>query len=185
MMKGFGAPLLVAAIWTGGVTANACPVSTRTIEAAARVSIPASLMSKSEMAVVAASRDSDDDRDSSGIVGLWEVTVKSGGQVIDQAIETFNADGSEILIDVAPPAQGNVCLGTWKSVNGTIRLKHPAWTFDKDGNLTGRIVILSTIRLVPRNNTFAGTFDLQIMDNSGNLLATVQGTLEGKRITVN
>jgi len=71
------------------------------------------------------------------IVGLWQVTYSSGGTVTDMAFEVFHSDGTEMLNDITPPAEGNVCLGVWTQTGSTtFKLTHPSWTFDANGNLT-------------------------------------------------
>src|SRR5579863_1508681 len=48
---------------------------------------------------------------STSIVGLWNVTFLSGGQVVDVAFDAWHGDQTEILNDYTDPIEGNVCLG--------------------------------------------------------------------------
>lgn len=128
------------------------------------------------------------DRDAPGnasIVGLWKTTFISGGQVVDQGFDQWNSDGTEILNDTPPPATGNVCLGVWvKSGENSVKLKHPSWTFDANGNLTGTAIIREQVSVDPKGNTYKGTFTVDVFDLAGNPVFHLAGTLKGERITV-
>ncbi len=119
------------------------------------------------------------------IAGLWMATFISGGQVVDQGFDAWNADGSEILNDNPPPSTGNVCLGTWvKIAPSTYLLKHPSWTFDEAGNVNGMAIIRETVTVSSDNMSYKGTFTVDIVTLSGNPIQSFGGTLTGTRITV-
>jgi len=119
------------------------------------------------------------------IVGLWKSTFTSGGQVVDQGFDLWNADGTEILNDDPPPASGNVCLGVWvKAGPSTYKLKHPSWTFDAAGTVNGTAVIRETITVSADGNSYSGTYTININDLSGNHLAHFAGTIAATRVTV-
>ncbi|MGA2184824.1 MAG: hypothetical protein ABSH47_17530 [Bryobacteraceae bacterium] len=120
------------------------------------------------------------------IVGLWQITFVSGGQVVDVGFDAWHSDGTEMLNDTPPPATGNVCLGVWtQSGRMTYKLKHPSWTFDNAGNLTGTAVIRETVTLGTTRNNFAGTFTIDFYDNSGNSTGNFTGQVQATRITPN
>jgi hypothetical protein len=121
---------------------------------------------------------------STSIVGLWQVNFVSGGQIVDQAFEAFHSDNTEIMVDTSAPASDNVCIGVWAQTNGnTIKLNHPSWTFDSNGNLNGTATIRTTVTAGPHANTFAGTFTVDVFDLAGNKILHLAGTVTGKRIT--
>lgn len=118
------------------------------------------------------------------IVGLWKTTFTSGGQVVDQAFEIFHSDGTEMMVDTAPPASDNVCVGVWAQVSGLgVKLNHPSWTFDDKGTLNGTAAIKMNLTLDPHGASFTGTFTVDVFDLAGNNLMHLTGTVAGKRIS--
>ena len=117
------------------------------------------------------------------VVGLWQVSYLSGGQVVDMGYDLWHADGTEVLVDIAPPATDNVCNGVWVQT-GTLnyRLTHPSWTFDMNGNLTGTAMIRNTITLDRNGDTFIGTFTVDVYDNAGKQVDHLEGELTATRI---
>ncbi len=131
-----------------------------------------------------ASATSHTDADPS-IVGLWKTTFTSGGQVVDEGFDQWNGDGTEILNDDPPPQTGNVCLGVFiKSALSTYKLKHPSWTYDANGNLTGTAIIRELVMMGPGGNTYSGTFTIDLYDLNGTHLTQFGGTISAQRITV-
>jgi hypothetical protein len=119
------------------------------------------------------------------IVGMWQVTFTSGGQITDQAFETFHDDGTEMMVDTSAPASGNVCTGVWARTGTlTVKLNHPAWTFDDKGNLNGTASIKLNITLDPNSNSFTGTYTVDVFTLSGLNVYHEAGTVAGKRIEV-
>ncbi|HLK22692.1 MAG TPA: hypothetical protein VKT81_27290 [Bryobacteraceae bacterium] len=119
------------------------------------------------------------------IVGLWKVTYVSDGQTVDVGFDQWNPGGGEILNDTPPPASGNVCLGVWVQVGQlSYKLKHPSWTFDNAGNLTGTAIIREQPVIDTHGNTFKGPFTFDVYDLNGNLLEHAAGIVTGERITV-
>jgi len=75
---------------------------------------------------------------SAAIVGLWNVTFYSAHVLVDQALDAWHSNGTEILNDFTDPIEDNACLGVWTQTGPqTFKLKHPSWTFDINGVLTG------------------------------------------------
>lgn len=119
------------------------------------------------------------------IVGLWDSKAFSGGQLIDEGFEQWNADGTEVLNDTPPPQTGNVCLGVFvKSAQSTYKLKHPSWTFDSNGNLTGTAIIRELVIVGRGGNTYSGTYTIDFYDLNGKHLQQFGGTIQAQRITV-
>lgn len=126
-----------------------------------------------------------DDRADPSIGGMWMTTFTSGGQLVDQAFEVFHSDGTELMIDTAPPASDNVCMGAWgRTGSFTVKLNHPTWTFDDKGNLNGTATIKVDITVDPKGNSFTGKFTVDVFDLAGNTLQHLAGNVAAKRITV-
>jgi len=125
-----------------------------------------------------------DDATAGSIVGLWKTMFISGGTVVDQGFDQWSSDGTEILNDDPPPSTGNVCLGVYVKSGSVYKLKHPSWTYDASGNLTGTAVIREQLALLPGGNGYAGTFAISFYDLSGNNVGNVAGTVAAQRITV-
>jgi len=133
-----------------------------------------------------ASGETPKDTPAPSIVGMWQVTFVSDGEVVDQGFDQWNSDGTEILNDMPPP--NNVCLGIWTQTStpagSVIKLKHPSWTFDDAGNLTGTATIKEELTLSADGKSFMGTFTVDVVDLNGNVLQSFAGEITGDRIIV-
>ena len=80
------------------------------------------------------------------IVGMWEVTMRTGNVLYDHAFQQFYADGNEMQNSALyPPEVGNICFGTWKQQDArSFKLKHYGWLFDH-GNFVGTLILTATI----------------------------------------
>jgi hypothetical protein len=116
------------------------------------------------------------------IVGLWFIQFSSGGYIVDQAFDVWHSDGTEILNDYTNPIEDNVCLGVWTQTGQTYKLKHPSWTFDTSGNLTGTAIIGETVTVDAESNTFSGTYTIDLFDTSGNPVGQYNGTVKAARV---
>jgi hypothetical protein len=124
-----------------------------------------------------------DTKASVSIVGLWNLSFVSGGEVVDVAFDAWHSDGTEILNDYTDPIEGNVCLGVWEQTGPrTYKLKHPSWYFDNNGTLLGTVVIHETVNLSADGNSFTGSYTDDVYDVSGNLLEAYSGKLKATRI---
>jgi hypothetical protein len=117
------------------------------------------------------------------IVGLWNITFFADGQPFDYGFDVFYADGNELLNDVTPTIEGNICVGVWQQIAPrTYTLKHVTWNFDTSGNLSGSGVFYQTLHLSPDGNSYTGTVESIFYDLSGNLTGQFAGTIEATRI---
>ena len=120
------------------------------------------------------------------IVGLWNLTVYSGTDVVDVAFDAWTSDGLEVLNDFTDPIEGNVCLGVYEQTGPrTYKLKHPSWYFDTAGTLQGTVVINEVVHLSKDGNSFTGTYADDIYDVNGVFQVELTGTLSATRITPN
>ena len=117
------------------------------------------------------------------IVGLWNITFFADGQPFDYGFDVFYADGNELLNDVTPTIEGNICVGVWQQIAPrTYTLKHVTWNFDTSGNLSGSGVFYQTLHLSTDGNSYTGTVESIFYDLSGNLTGQFEGTIEATRI---
>jgi hypothetical protein len=171
---------LAAALLTRPAPASACTASPI---AKGQIASPLSIGSaatpvQDELATPAAKGKA------SGFVGLWDSKLISGDQVIDEGFDAFHSDGTEILVDQSAPATDNVCLGVWEQTGpSTIKLKHPSWYFDLNGNLLGVVIIRETLALDPDCDGYHGTSTEDVYDTHGNKIGHYTAEIKATRIT--
>ena len=124
------------------------------------------------------------------IVGLWQTSflVGSGPDVAYQGFQQWHLGGTEAMVDNGvPPSLGNVCVGVWKqAARRTYKLRHTTFNWDAEGNRAGTFVMLMTVTLDRRGNTFAGTYVADSFDLSGAVIPELhaEGAVRSVRITV-
>jgi hypothetical protein len=130
------------------------------------------------------------------IVGTWkekwiaEGSSDSGfpdGTEFDASYTQWHSDGTEINVSgLRAPLTGDVCLGEWIRTGArTYRLNHFGISYDPTGaNLIGPARLQQWLTLAPTGNSTSGKFSVEQWDESGNLLAHVQGTVTGTRVTM-
>jgi hypothetical protein len=141
----------------------------------------------------------DDDNDAAKaeptIVGTWkEHWISEGsdgipdGTEIDAGYAQWHSDGTEINVSgLRAPMTGDVCLGEWMKTGArTYRLNHFGISYDSTGlNLVGPARIQQWLTLDQKGMTTSGRFTIDQYDESGNLLAHIQGKVIGTRVTMN
>jgi hypothetical protein len=137
----------------------------------------------------AAARPLANPNDDDGIVGLWHTILYfgNGPEIFDESFEQWHSDGTELNLDNAvPPALGNVCMGVWKQVGKTIKLRHVAWNFNANGTLAGTFLLTMTVSVGPGNRTFTGTYVTDSFDLNGTVIPSLhaEGAVRAQRITV-
>ena len=124
------------------------------------------------------------------IVGMWlaEFLIGEGPDRYDQGFQQFHSDGTETMLSNGlPPSLGNVCLGVWKQVGSrTLRLKHVAWNWNADGSFAGSFVMLVTLKVNRRGDSYEGTWTADSFDPSNNVIPElhVAGVVRATRISV-
>lgn len=123
------------------------------------------------------------------IVGFWLTTFYIGEttDVWDQAFELWHGDGTELAVDNAvPPLLGNVCVGVWKQIGRTIRLKHFTWNWNPDGTKAGIFMLEMSVTVDHGGQTFSGTYVSDSFDVNGVRIPELHadGVVRGQRITV-
>ena len=143
-----------------------------------------------------ASFPGDDDANAGGptIVGTWkEHWISEGssgipdGTEIDAGYAQWHSDGTEINVSgLRSPLTGNVCLGEWKKIGArSYQLNHFGISYDSTGlNLVGPARIQQWLTLDEKGNATSGKFTIDQWDESGNLLAHIQGNVIGTKVTM-
>jgi hypothetical protein len=128
------------------------------------------------------------------IVGLWHVVFTANnsapipdGTVIDNAIVTWHADGTEIMNSGKPPITSSFCMGVWEPNGpGAYKLKHIALGWDLSGTqFLGQVLIKESVRLNRRGDRYTGTFSIDQFSLDGTTVTShVAGNVAATRITV-
>ena len=148
--------------------------------------------------VMAALAIDDDDATPPGhsIVGTWKEKwiAEAGsssefpvGSEFDASYSQWHSDGTEINVSgLRPPLTGEVCLGEWiKTGARTYELNHFGVSYDSTGTtLVGPARIQQWLTLDPDGDATSGKFTVVQWDESGNVLAHVQGNVTGTRVTM-
>jgi hypothetical protein len=109
------------------------------------------------------------------------------GSEFDASYTQWHSDGTEINVSgLRPPLTGDVCLGEWiKTGARTYQLNHFGVSYDSTGTiLIGPARIQQWLTLEPNGNSTTGKFTVVQYDESGNVLAHVQGNVTGTRVTM-
>ena len=129
------------------------------------------------------------------IVGVWKQHWYSKGSEgipdgteVEANYSEWHSDGTEMAVSgVRPPLTGDVCVGVWEKVGPrAYKLNHFGVSFDSTGlNRVGLAVIRESLALSAKGDGISGSFAINQYDEDGNLLAHVQGTVSGTRVTIN
>jgi hypothetical protein len=155
------------------------------------VALPQSQLFEAEAAMQESSetdQESETNKEHASLVGLWKVTLHSGGQVVFVGFDQWHSDGTEILNTNESPGPpngtGGVCLGVYKKTGlRTYKSRHPVWIFDGSGTLVATVDIREKITVDRSGNRYRGSFSILRYDLDGNLIGRVDGTLTATRIT--
>ncbi len=124
-----------------------------------------------------------------GIVGLWSVSLMSGGNQVDWGYSEWHPDGTEIMNSGGhTPASGNFCLGVWRqSGPNHYHLKHFPLAYDPGtGALAAKIILTEDVAVQQGGQSFTGSFTEDVYDPTGTtLLQHIAGTITGHRVEPN
>ena len=173
-----GALAAATALTLGAGTARAGCVQAGTDKSAALHTIPGYLVAGMQPKISLPSPGPSNA--SKSIVGTWLVTYTSSGQPFGQAFIQWHDDGTEWENINLPVESGNICVGSWASVDPTTVTRfHVGWLYTA-GLLSGYFTETERDRVRP--NTYSGTNETTIFDLSGNVIVTVTGTSSAVRI---
>jgi hypothetical protein len=109
------------------------------------------------------------------------------GSEFDASYSQWHSDGTEINVSgLRAPLTGDVCLGEWIRTGArTYQMNHFGVSYDSTGaNLIGPAHIQQWLTLAPDGNSTSGKFTVVQYDESGNVLAHVNGNVTGTRVTM-
>ena len=109
------------------------------------------------------------------------------GSEFDASYSQWHSDGTEINVSgLRAPLTGDVCLGEWIRTGArTYQMNHFGVSYDSTGaNLIGPAHIQQWLTLAPGGNSTSGKFTVVQYDESGNVLAHVNGNVTGTRVTM-
>ena len=130
------------------------------------------------------------------IVGTWKEKwiAEAGssaefpvGSEFDASYTQWHSDGTEINVSgLRAPLTGDVCLGEWiKTGARTYQLNHFGVSYDSTGTtLVGPARVQQWLTLAPNGDSTTGKFTVVQYDESGNVLAHVNGNVTGTRVTM-
>ncbi len=138
--------------------------------------------------------DDDHYKSEPSIVGTWKehwISIGSknipDGTEIDAGYAQWHSDHTEInLSGLRAPLTGNVCFGEWEQTGvRTYRMNHFGISYDSTGlNLVGPAHIQQWLTLDEKGNATSGRFTIDQFEESGNLIAHLQGKILGTRVTM-
>ena len=121
------------------------------------------------------------------IVGTWEVTVPTSAgnpRPTFYALLTFFADGNFIEGNSSNPAVTTPAHGVWVGSGGNYRLTFETFTFDEQGQSTGRIQAHLSIKMDDADH-FTATYRADAIDLEGKVTENVvYGPAESSRLEV-
>ena len=114
------------------------------------------------------------------VVGTWLVDYIVNDTVVVQALVQWHPDGTEWQSGTQPVGSGNICVGSWKSVDRKhVSRYHMGWLYT-DGTNSGYAIETETNK-VTGTGTYTGEFDSKYYDLDGNLIKEVSGTTSGTK----
>jgi len=179
MNRTFTGAAVAAALALTGVSAHASCADVRTgVQQGAFHSMSAALLKQF----------AGEDRFNNGtaaenIVGTWHVTYTVEGGPFGEAFIQWHRDATEWENINLPVLSGNICMGSWKSVDRThVSRFHIGWLYT-NGALTGYFTESETDEVAKNGNSYTGTNEQKVYDLDNNMLADVTGTSSATRIS--
>lgn len=118
------------------------------------------------------------------IVGTWQVTYTADGATAPyaQAFIQWHGDRTEWENITMPVLGGNICMGSWRTVDQWhVFRNHVGWLFS-NGIISGYFNETETDELAADGNSYQGSNDTIGYDSAGNELFEVKGTASAMRI---
>lgn len=116
------------------------------------------------------------------IVGTWRVAYTTEGSASGQAFIQWHSDGTEWENISFPVLGGNICMGSWKTVDRSrVFRNHYGWLYT-DGVVSGYFNETETDTLAPHGNSYSGYNETKFYDLTGKFMMALTGTSSGTRI---
>jgi hypothetical protein len=181
MQRTFTTAAVVAALSLTGLSAHAGCADPRTVNQHAAAHIAISPMVLQSLMGESASNNANA---GAGIVGTWQVTYTVEGSPFGVAFIQWHSDGTEWENVNLPILDGNICLGSWKTVGpNVVARNHIGWLYT-NGTLTGYFTETERDELASDGMSYHGVNDQKIYDLTGTLQVEVTGTSAATRLTL-
>ncbi|HEY1836338.1 MAG: hypothetical protein WBQ17_14035 [Rhizomicrobium sp.] len=166
------------ALVASGLSAQAGCADPRNPAAASLHKLPAYLFPAPAAAAGATSRNA-----AANIIGTWHATYTVEDQPFGEAFIQWHSDFTEWENINLPVQSGNLCMGSWKAVDGKhVFRSHIGWLYTK-GKVSGYFTETETDKVAKNGTTYTGTNEQKVYDLSGNLKADVTGTSSATKLT--
>ncbi len=117
------------------------------------------------------------------IVGTWQVSYATQGVVYAEAFIQWHRDGTEWENIDFPVLSGNICMGSWKTVDeNRVYRYHVGWLYS-NGTLFGHFIETETDELSRDGNSYTGNNDTKLYQLDGTMFKEVIGTSAATRIS--
>jgi hypothetical protein len=123
-------------------------------------------------------------RDADKIVGTWQVAYTADGATSPyaQAFIQWHSDRTEWENITMPVLGGNICMGSWKTVDEWhVFRNHVGWLFT-NGSISGYFNETETDEVAANGNSYHGLNETIGYDFSGNVLFDIKGSAAATRI---
>jgi|SRR5579862_1405729 len=124
------------------------------------------------------------ERDADRIVGTWQVAYTADGAAAPyaQAFIQWHADRTEWENITNPVLGGNICMGSWKTVDQWhVFRNHVGWLFN-NGIIFGYFNETETDEVALDGNSYHGTDEAIGYDFAGDVVFDIKGTAVATRI---
>jgi hypothetical protein len=119
-----------------------------------------------------------------GIIGTWSVMYTANGATSPYGVAfiQWHSDHTEWENITMPVLNGNICMGSWKTIDPShVYRNHVGWLFDT-GTISGYFTETETDEVAHDGNSYHGHNVTIGYDLSGNKLFEVNGTSVATRI---
>jgi hypothetical protein len=123
-------------------------------------------------------------QDADRIVGTWQVAYTADGAATPyaQAFIQWHGDRTEWENITNPVLGGNICMGSWKTIDQWhVFRNHVGWLFN-NGMIAGYFNETETDEVAANGNSYHGTNETIGYDFAGDVLFDIKGTSLAARI---
>src|SRR6267154_6903758 len=155
MKRTFLGAAAAAVLTLSGVAAHAACADPRTVDRSGAFQVMPALTLQKSMS----GSNSNSENAGGNIVGTWHVTYTAGGSPFGEAFIQWHSDGTEWENIDFPVLGGNLCMGSWKSVDGVhVSRYHIGWLYTNE-ILSGYFTETETNEVERDGNSYHGTND--------------------------
>ena len=116
-------------------------------------------------------------------MGTATINVPGQSPITQPFLTTYHPDGTMLLV-LSTPLQ-SVATGEWvRTGDRQFAVTHVRFTFDENRRLTGTLKVRATLQLHESLDAYSGQSKTDTLDTNGNVVRSVEATLQAKRIGV-